>query len=121
MTVLIDLLARARAAGLTLARIEGARGEEDTLRIRGPRSAEPLVRELLDRKESVLTTVSVYNGTAPRLDWRKGRILGQPQPCLLCGRPTILLDPYDERPCHKGCAEAAIRQGTAPNAKAKAA
>lgn len=116
MTPLIDLLARSHAAGLRL-----SRGEEDTLRVRGPRSAETLVRELLERKEAVLTTLSVYNGTAPRLDWRKGRILGQPQPCVLCGKATILLEPYDDRPCHKGCAETAIRQGPAPDAKAPAA
>jgi Fe-S-cluster-containing hydrogenase component 2 len=116
MTALIDLLARAHAAGLQL-----SHGEDDTLRVRGSRSAEAIVRELLERKEAVLTTLSVYNGTAPRLDWRKGRILDRPQPCVLCGKATILLEPYDDRPCHKGCAEAAIRQGTAPSAKAKAA
>lgn len=30
------------------------------------------------------------------------------QPCSLCHRPTLLIEPYDRRPCHKTCAEAAI-------------
>ena len=112
MTILIELLAQARRAGLTL-----AHGDDDALHIRGPRSAEPLVRQLLARKAEVLTTVSVYNGAASRLDWRKGHILDQPQRCVLCGKRTLLIEPYDGRPCHKTCAEAAIRWGTAPAAK----
>ena len=36
MTALIELLTQARQAGLTVARIDGTSGEEDTLRIRGP-------------------------------------------------------------------------------------
>lgn len=118
MTALIELLAQARQAGLTLTRIEGARGEEDTLRIRGARSAEALVRELLARKKDALTTVSVYNGAVPCLDWRKGRIHDQPKPCVLCGKRTLLIEPYDGRPCHKGCAEAAIGRGAVPGRRA---
>jgi len=106
MTILIELLAQARRAGLTL-----AHGDDDTLHIRGPRSAEPLVRQLLARKTEVLTTVSVYNGAATRLDWRKGQILDQPRPCILCGKQTLLIEPYDSRSCHKSCAEAAIGWG----------
>jgi hypothetical protein len=112
MSTVIDLLVQARRTGLTL-----ACGPDDTLRIRGPRSAEPLVRELLERKEDVLTTVNVYNGTAPRLDWRRGKILDQPKPCVLCGKKTLLIESYDGRPCHKSCAEAAIRWGTVPATK----
>ena len=100
-------------AGLTVARIDGTSGEEDTLRIRGPRSAEPLARELLARKEDVLTTVSVYNGPARHLDWRRGRTSDKPKPCFLCGRPALCIEPWDGRPCHKSCAEAAIGRGTA--------
>ena len=114
MRGLIEMLAQGRQAGLTLTL---TRGDDDTLRIRGPRSAGPVARELLGRKEDVLTAVSVYNGAAPRLDWRKGQILDQPQPCVLCGKRTLLIEPYDGRPCHKTCAEAAIRWGTAPAAK----
>lgn len=117
MTALIELLAQARQAGLAITRIVGACGEEDTLRIRGPRSAESLVRELLARKKDALTTVHVYNGAAPSLDWRKGRILDQSGPCVLCGNKTLLIEPYDGRPCHKSCAEAAISTGTMPAAK----
>lgn len=120
MTALIELLAVARNAGLTLARIEDARGEDDTLRVRGPRSAENVVRDLLGRKDHVLSTVSVYNGTALRLDWRREPILGDFQPCALCRRPTLLIEPYDGRPCHKSCAEAAIRWGAASGRKEQA-
>jgi hypothetical protein len=105
-TSLIDLLAGARHAGFVF-----ARNADGQLVIRGPRSAEPLVRQLLARKAEVLTTVSVYNGAATRLDWRKGHILDQSQPCVLCGKRTLLIEPYDGRPCHKTCAEAAIRWG----------
>jgi hypothetical protein len=86
MSTLIDLLTQARRAGLTLTRIGGARADEDTLRVRGPRSAEALVQELLGRKKDVLTTVNTYNGLVERLDWRKGRILDLPKPCVLCGK-----------------------------------
>lgn len=111
-TSFIDMLAGARRAGLIF-----ARGADGQLVIRRPRSAEPLVRQLLARKAEVLTTVSVYNGAAPRLDWRKGQTLDQPQPCALCSKQTLLIEPYDDRPCHKTCAEAAIRWGTTPAAK----
>jgi hypothetical protein len=103
---LLDLIADARRAGLVIAR------RADQLVVRGPRTHEPLVQALLDRKPDVLAVIAVYGGEAPRLDWRKGRILDHPQPCALCSRPTLLIEPYDQRPCHKGCAEAAIRWGT---------
>ena len=117
MSTVIGLLTEARRAGLTLTRIEGARADEDTLRVRGPRSAEPLVRELLSRKKDVLTTVNVFNGLVSCLDWRKGRILEQSKPCVLCGKKTLLIEPYDGRPCHKTCAETAIRWGTPRGAR----
>lgn len=111
MTVpLLSLLADARRAGLALAR------HGDELVIRGPRKHEPLVLALLDRKPDVLTILAVYNGAAERLDWRRVPILDQAQPCVLCHRPTILIEPYGRRACHKSCAEAAIRWGTAPDA-----
>ena len=112
MSTLIDLLAQAQRIRLAL-----SCGPDETLHIRGPRTAEPLVRQLLARKAEVLTTVSVYTGAAPRLDWRKGQILDQPQSCVLCGKQTLLIEPYDSRPCHKTCAEAAIRWGATPAAK----
>jgi hypothetical protein len=113
MSTVIDLLEQARRSKLILSCSDG-----ETLSIRGPRSAEPLVRELLERKADVLTTVNVYNGLAGRLDWRKGKILDQPKPCVLCGKKTLLIEPYDNRPCHKTCAETAIRRGAKPGAKA---
>jgi hypothetical protein len=106
-TTLIELLAAAHRAGLVL-----AHRPDGQLVIRGPRSHEPLVRSLLARKPEVLTALAVYNGDAPKLDWRKGRILDQAQPCVLCGKRTLLIEPYDDRPCHKSCAEAAIRWGS---------
>ena len=111
-TTLIELLAAARRAGLVI-----AYQPDGQLVIRGPRAHEPLVRSLLARKPEVLTALAVYNGDAPKLDWRKGRILEQLQPCVLCGKRTLLIEPYDERPCHKTCAEAAIRWGSARGAQ----
>ena len=93
----------------------GAARREDELVIRGPRSQQPLVRALLARKPDVLAVLAVYNGDAQRLDWRRERILDQMQPCSLCCQSTLLIEPYDGRPCHKSCAEAAIRWGTAQN------
>lgn len=72
----------------------------------------PLVRELLEHKDQVLIAINVYNGLVSCLDWRKGRILDQPKPCVLCGKKTLLIEPYDGRPCDKSCAEAAIGRGT---------
>ncbi len=102
----LALLAEARRAELVLGRRDGE------LVIRGPRKHERLVRALLDRKPEVLTVLDVYNGAAPRLDWRREPILADFQPCSLCRHPTLLIEPYDGRPAHKTCAEAAIRWGT---------
>lgn len=108
MSTIIELLAEAHRVGLAL-----SREPDDTLRIRGPRAAGPIARQLLARKNDVLATVSIYNGQVARLDWRKGTILEQPQPCVLCGRQTLLIEPYDGQPCHKTCAEDAIGQRAA--------
>jgi hypothetical protein len=45
--------------------------------------------------------------------FQTGTILEQPQNCVLCGRQTLLIEPYDGRPCHKSCAEDAIGQRAA--------
>lgn len=42
------------------------------------------------------------------LDWRKGPISPVPQPCVICGQPTVGRSPARDVPCHKGCAEAWI-------------
>ena len=113
MTVtLIEMLAQARRAGLVL-----GRKPDSQLVVRGPRSYEPLVRSLLGRKPEVLTVLAVYNGDALRLDWRRQPILDQPRPCVLCHKPTLLIEPFDDRPCHKTCAEASIRWGSVPVAR----
>jgi hypothetical protein len=108
---LVEMLAQARRARLVL-----VRKPDGQLVIRGPRVHEPLVRALLARKAEVLTAAAVYNGAVTRLDWRRERILSDPQPCALCRKPTLLIEPYDGRPAHKTCTEAAIRWGSANGA-----
>lgn len=113
MTPLLGLLADARRAGLVLAR------RDDQLVVRGPRQHEQLVRSLLARKQDVLAVLPVYSGDALRLDWRREPILGDYQPCALCHRPTLLIEPYDGRAAHKTCCEAVIRWGTVPTLKSR--
>lgn len=49
---------------------------------------------------------------APRLlDWRHAKV-GDPLPCVLCGRPALMRDPDTNQPKHKVCAEEAL-QGAA--------
>jgi hypothetical protein len=110
-TMFIQLLTQARRSGLVF-----ADGPEGQLVIRGPRSCEPLVRSLLARKADVITVLAIYSGRVQRLDWRRQPILDKPQPCVLCGHPTLLIEPYDSQSCHKTCAEAVIRWGTVPAA-----
>lgn len=52
----------------------------------------------------------------PVLDWKSGEHwdydaaeMGAPQPCVLCGTPSLLLSDKGE-PCHKTCAEAWFEQ-----------
>jgi hypothetical protein len=42
------------------------------------------------------------------LDWRKGQVSDQPEPCVLCDRPALCRSPVKDVPCHKACAEAWI-------------
>ena len=42
------------------------------------------------------------------LDWRHGTI-GPLAPCVLCGHRTVCRSPAKDVPCHKGCAEAWIK------------
>lgn len=109
-STLIELLARARRSGLVL-----THQADGQLIIRGPRAYEPTVRALLARKADVLGLMAIYNGHVQRLDWRREPILDKPQPCILCRRSTLLIEPYDSQPAHKSCCEAAIRWG-APQA-----
>jgi hypothetical protein len=114
MTALIDLVQQARAAGFRL-----AAGENKTLLVNGPRNREDLARELLARKSEILSTgaVHVYSGTVTVLDWRRAPISEDSRPCVICSRPTLLLD-WDRRPCHKRCAETAIAPPSAGEGRA---
>jgi hypothetical protein len=38
------------------------------------------------------------------LDWRRHRVSRRPRPCVLCGRPALMIDERGN-PCHKVCAE----------------
>jgi hypothetical protein len=38
------------------------------------------------------------------LDWRHAAT-GPPEPCVLCGGPTVCRSPVKDVPCHKACAE----------------
>lgn len=42
--------------------------------------------------------------TPTRLDWSRA-IVGDPAPCVACGRPALLRHPETGRPHHKVCAE----------------
>lgn len=111
MTPLIILLNRARAAGLVIDR------DGDKLHIRGGRSHERLVKELLNRKTDILPIVDLYNGRAIGLDWRHAAVAEKPRRCVLCHRWAMLRDPFDFTPMHKTCAEDRIRPLTASGAK----
>lgn len=100
MTALMMLVTDARRTGLTLDRSAGG-----TLTVRGPRSAEALVRQLLDRKAEVLPFVEVYNGRSTLLDWRHATVTNRASRCLLCQRWALICDPYDGQAVHKTCVE----------------
>lgn len=100
---LVELLVAARHAGLHVD------AEHGTVNITGPRTAEPLARALLARKPDVLRVVDYLAGRAAVLGWADSVLLIRPEPCVLCGRPASLREPYDQRPCHKGCVETALR------------
>src|SRR5690606_34023947 len=103
-TPLLILLGQARTAGLHITATEGR------LRITGPREHGALARALLRRKSEVLFLVDVYNGRRRLLDWSAAAVRG-PAPCILCGGPSILLDPRDGTPLQRTRAARAIHQG----------
>lgn len=39
------------------------------------------------------------------LDWSKANV-GDPAPCVICGKPAFMRSPDKGAPCHKTCAEA---------------
>lgn len=40
-----------------------------------------------------------------RLDWTRAKV-GDPKPCMHCGRPALLRHPQTGLPCHKICDDA---------------
>ncbi|WP_157420404.1 hypothetical protein [Actinomadura kijaniata] len=48
--------------------------------------------------------------TRKHLDWAKANPakVGDPRPCVDCGRPALLRDPDTGKPRHKTCAEKAL-------------
>jgi len=42
------------------------------------------------------------------LDWTRGRISPQPEPCVFGDGPALCRSPVRNAPCHKRCAEAWI-------------
>jgi hypothetical protein len=101
----IQLLANAQRAGVTLTRTWLG------IDLGGPPQTRPLIAALRDRSALLRNTFWVYTGVAPLLDWRnehRATVITPARPCHLCRKPTGLLDPFDHRPCHKLCAEAAI-------------
>jgi hypothetical protein len=109
--LLIVLLGRARTAGLRITATGGR------LHITGPREHGALARALLGRKPDLLPLVDVYNGRRRLLDWQAAAVR-DPRPCVLCGSPALLRDPYDGVPMHRTCAERAVRWGL-PTASAQ--
>ncbi|GKQ37192.1 hypothetical protein [Streptomyces sp. A012304] len=49
--------------------------------------------------------------TPARLDWSRA-IVGDPAPCVVCGRPALLRHPETGRPHHKVCSEPATPAAT---------
>jgi hypothetical protein len=104
----IQLLADAQRAGITLNRNPAG----TAINVDGPPVARSLVADLRERTALLRNMFWVYTGIAPLLDWQnehRATVIDPARPCHLCGRPTSLLDPFDRRPCHKTCAEAAIK------------
>ena len=74
----LTLLGRARSAGLAV-EAQGSR-----LVVRGPRSLEPIARELLERKDEILAALAQHTGLSPAWDdlsrQRWGPSVGDPTP-----------------------------------------
>ncbi len=46
-------------------------------------------------------------GRSPRAEaWAHAEVADRPAPCVLCGTPALLRDPYTNRGCHLACAMA---------------
>jgi len=89
---LMLLVQQAREVGIGI-----ARRPDGTLAIRTTAATDSVARALRARDQDVLR---LY-------DWTRAGA-ADPAPCLLCGRPALLRDPVDGRPCHKVCADAIL-------------
>lgn len=86
-TALVLLIRYANESG-----VEISRRPDSTLKILTPDAAEGIARAVRSRDQDVL---KLY-------DWSHAGV-GDPAPCLLCGRGALLRDPVEGRPCHRGC------------------
>jgi hypothetical protein len=115
-----QLLADAQRAGITLNRNPTG----TAINVDGPPAARSLVADLRERTALLRNVFWVYTGVAPLLDWQnehRATVIDPARLCHLCARATSLLDPFDRRPCHKTCAEEAIKPRAAPPARARPA
>lgn len=96
---LVTLLASARRNGVTLRQNDAGR-----LVARGTRETADIVRALLARKAEVFQLLPLYRGEVAGLDWHHATV-GEPAQCVLCGKPALCREPYDQVPCHKTCVE----------------
>jgi len=94
------LLLEARAAGVRV-----GLNERGGLTLRAKELAADLAVALRAREVQVL---ALY-------DWTRAR-MGEAQPCALCGKPALLRDPVDQRPCHKVCVGRLLSGKTVPRA-----
>jgi len=97
MGALVNLVAQGHRAGVQI-----GRAPDGSLLLRAPKPAAPLARQLRAREAEVLQL----------WDWRPAPV-AEPAPCLLCGRPAILRDPVEHRPCHKVCIDPLLRPASA--------
>ena len=44
-------------------------------------------------------------------DWAHTIVGDRPSPCIHCGQPAMLRDPYTDRPCHMTCAQTHAKEG----------
>ena len=112
-TTLITLLARARTAGIKL-----SRHPDGGLRIQAPATAAPIAKTLRARQADVLPLLGALGLDPVVLNWRDAWLADDPAPCVICRRPALLRDPYDNRPMHKTCAERLLTGATALRAAA---
>lgn len=95
-TSLVLLLRQAHEIGITV-----SQRPDRTIAIRTKASTVTVARALRTREADL----------AQLHDWSHAAVR-DPEPCVLCGRPAILRDPVESRPCHKVCVDALLRTAT---------